>query len=72
MENRIAITRARHAWPEKAGFIIDRPKGLPEYTFLHFHNSVEILVNGEVVTTPPGTVIFYREATPQCSTAPGR
>ena len=71
MENRIAITRARHAWPEKAGFIIDRPKGLPEYTFLHFHNSVEILVQGEVVTTPPGAVIFYSEATPQWFHSPG-
>lgn len=71
MENRIAITRARHAWPEKAGFIIDRPKGLPEYTFLHFHNSVEILVHGEVVTTPPGAVIFYSETTPQWFRSPG-
>ena len=71
MENRIVITRARHAWPEKAGFVIDRPKGLPEYTFLHFHNSVEILVDGEVVVTPPGTVIFYSESTPQWFRSPG-
>lgn len=65
MENTVRITRARHAWPEKAGFIIERPKGLTEYTFLHFLNSVEILVNGEVVTTPPGAVIFYAPDTPQ-------
>ena len=71
MENRIVITRARHAWPEKAGFTIDRPKGLPEYTFLHFFESVEILVNGEVVITPPGAVIFYSETMPQWFRSPG-
>ena len=71
MENRIAITRARHAWPEKAGFTIDRPKGLPEYTFLHFFESVEILVNGEVVITPPGAVIFYSETMPRWFRSPG-
>ena len=71
MENKIRITRARHSWPEKAGFIIDRPKGLPEYTFLHFFESVEILVAGEVVTTPPGAVIFYSEDTPQWFRSPG-
>ena len=49
MENQIKITRARHAWPEKAGFTIDRPRGLPEYTFLHFFESVQILVNGETL-----------------------
>ena len=70
MENIIHITRARHAWPEKAGFIIDRPKGLPEYTFLHFHNSVEILVDGEVVVTPPGAVIFFAADTPQWFRSP--
>ena len=72
MENKIAITRARHAWPEKAGFVIDRPKGLQEYTFLHFFESVEILVDGEVVTTPPGAVIFYSEDTPQWFRSPGK
>lgn len=71
MENSVTVTRARHAWPEKAGFVIDRPKGLPEYTFLHFFESVEILVDGEVVTTPPGAVIFYREGTPQWFRSPG-
>jgi len=36
------ITRLRHAYPEKAGFLIDRKEGYPEYTFLHFYNSVEL------------------------------
>ena len=71
MENQIKITRARHAWPEKAGFTIDRPRGLPEYTFLHFFESVQILVNGETVTTPPGAVIFYSTQTPQWFCSPG-
>ena len=65
MENPIRITRARHNWPERAGFIIDRPHGLREYTFLHFKCSVEILVNGETVTAPAGSVIVYGPDTPQ-------
>ena len=33
----------RHAWPEKAGFAINRPKGHWQYTFLHF-GSYNLLV----------------------------
>jgi AraC-like DNA-binding protein len=71
MESALMITRARHAWPEKAGFTIERPRGLQEYTFLHFFESVELLVEGEVVTTPPGAVIFYAPDTPQWFHSPG-
>ena len=71
MEDPIRITRARHNWPEKAGFIIDRPHGLREYTFLHFKTAVQILVNGETVTAPPGSVIVYGLATPQWFRSPG-
>ena len=70
MENPIFVTRARHAWPEKAGFLIDRPRGLQEYTFLHFHNSMEILIDGRIVTTPPGAIIVYSPDTPQWFRSP--
>lgn len=55
----IQVTRVRHAWPERAGFTINRPNGLDSYTFLYFHNSVELLVRGEKVTTSAGSCIIY-------------
>lgn len=65
MENHITITQARHAWSEPEGFTISRPKGISRHTFLHFFNSVELLVNGEVITTAPDACIFYTAETPQ-------
>ncbi len=59
------ITAIRHAWPEKAGFILDRPFGHPQYTFLHFFGSVELLLDGRTVTVPPHTCLLYRPGTPQ-------
>ncbi len=52
-------------FPENAGFFIDRVNGHGSYTFLHFHNSVEIAMNGEVITTSPHAIILYRPKTPQ-------
>ena len=71
MENTVRITRARHAWPEEKGFTISRPKGLREYTFLRFHGSVQIRINDKLVTTQPGTCIFYGVDTPQWFCSPG-
>ena len=65
MENTVFITSARHAWPEKDGFTINRPRGLKQYTFLHFWGSVELLVDGKVVTTQPDSCILYDTNTPQ-------
>ena len=48
------ITSIRHSFPEKAGFYVDRKNGYAGYTFLHFYNSVELLVNGELITTQIG------------------
>ena len=59
------IIDIRHAWPEKEGFILNRPKGDGTIVFLHFHNSVEILVNGQTVKTRPNSCIFYGTGTPQ-------
>lgn len=61
----LEVTRIRHAWPEKAGFTIDRKQGYPEYTFLHFFNSVELLVDGKMVKTRPHACIMYNIHTPQ-------
>lgn len=64
----IEVTRIRHAWPEQGGFFLERKNGYPEYTFLHFFNSVDILVGGEMVRTRPHACIFYNIGTPQCFT----
>ncbi len=61
----ITFSSLRHAYPERNGLVINRPKGYGEYTFLHFFQSVDILVNGEMVTTKPDAVIIYDETTPQ-------
>ena len=58
------IGGVRHDWPEKAGFVIDRPNGYPEYTFLHFMTEVELLVDGQPRTVPPGSCIFYESGFP--------
>lgn len=65
MEALVQITRCRHLWPEKKGFIIDRPHGLREHTFLHFLNEVDLLVNGQMIQAPAGSLIFYHSETPQ-------
>lgn len=53
------ITGARHMYPERAGFFIDRKKGHPHYTFLHFHNSVRIRLGEQDLLTQPHAVILY-------------
>lgn len=70
MEHSVFITRARHAWPEPGGFAINRPYGLKEYTFLRFHGSVTIQVDGKLITTAPGSCIFYGTDTPQWFQSP--
>lgn len=70
MNQAVTITRARHAWPEARGFTIHRPRGIREYTFLRFHGSVELLLDGQVITTPPGACIFFSMDTPQWFRSP--
>lgn len=53
------ITQARHAWPESAGFTINRPKGHREYTFLHFFESVELLTEHGLIQTEPNSCILF-------------
>ncbi len=61
----LTVTAIRHAWPEKAGFHLNRPNGVTEYVFVHFTNGAEILLSGEYTVIPPHTCILYRPGTPQ-------
>lgn len=59
------ITSIRHSFPEKAGFFINRKKGYVGYTFLHFYNSVELLINGKIIVTAPHACLLYAPGTSQ-------
>lgn len=67
---KLGRTGARTLYPEKAGFTITRPKGLKEYTFLHFINSVQLQVGEKLVTTKPNACIFYGPDQPQYFKSP--
>ena len=59
------ISRLRHAYPEKAGFLIHRKEGYHEYTLLHFFNSVELRLGDQIIQTEPHAMILYNIGTPQ-------
>lgn len=61
----INIIDVRHSGQEPAGFTLERPLGHPSYTFLHFHNPVDLIINGEIVHTNPHACILYNQYTPQ-------
>ena len=61
----LKITRLRHAYPEKPPFCIDRKAGYSQYTLLHFHNSMEMIIDGKQITTVPNAVILYDIGFPQ-------
>ena len=61
----IQITAVRHAYPEKAGFVIDRKTGHPDYTFLHFITPIQMEVEGALRAFPAHTVMLYAPGTPQ-------
>lgn len=55
----------RHAWPEQAGFCLNRRNGYPGYSFVHFLTSVEIVIDGVRTVTPNHACIIYAPGTPQ-------
>lgn len=59
------ITAIRHAYPEKAGFFVERQRGHEQYTFLHFYNSVELCTQGRRIMTAPHALILYSPKMPQ-------
>lgn len=61
----MTIVNIRHAWPEHGGFRIDRPKGCPEYVFLHFWNPMHLRCGKDTIVTAPNTCIVYTPDTPQ-------
>lgn len=46
-------------WPEKANFCIDRPNGNGFYTFVQFHNTVDIFYEGKWQKAESGSIIMY-------------
>ena len=48
------IHNIRHEWPEKAGFVLDRPNGPSEYIFLHYFNPVTYIKRSD--TTKPNAM----------------
>ena len=63
------LTRVRHKWPEAKGFQLIRPKGYPEYTFLHFLTPVTLQLGTASVEVKPGGCIFFPPGMPQYFTA---
>ena len=61
----LKITAIRHAWPEHAGFVIERKNGHTDYSFIHFTNGAVIRLGGEEISVPHHTCILYRPGTPQ-------
>ena len=63
------VVGARHRWPERAGFCIHRPVGLPTYTLLHFFTPMQLRVGDRLCTTRPGACIIYDLNSPQWFTS---
>ncbi len=66
------ITDIRHLCAEQNNFVINRPHGRNDYTFLHFLNNADILINNEIKTAHTGSFIIFPPYTPQyfCSKGP--
>ncbi len=61
----LKISSVRHRYPEKAPFRIQRDKGHRNYTFLHFHSRVNLVLSGKVIETDPHAVILISPDVPQ-------
>src|SRR5690242_13402726 len=46
-----------------APIFVDRPKGLEHYLFIHFHDPVEIWLNGTVSLQPKHTFVIWPPGT---------
>ncbi len=58
------ITRIRHSYISPEGEDVHRPGGMEEYTLLHFYQSMDLLVNGEIIHTEPHAVVLFDMHTP--------
>lgn len=61
----LTVLRARHNCPERDGFTLERAIGIPEHVFLHFSNPIELLIQNQIVLTPPDACVFFQSGTPQ-------
>ena len=59
------ITNIYHAQRRQPPFLIDRQRGYPEYSFVHFTDGIDTLVDGKAVSMPPHSCILWRPHTPQ-------
>lgn len=65
----MTITRVRSRWPEAKAFQLIRPRGYPEYTFLHFLTPVTMELSGAAVEIKAGGCILFPPGMPQHFTA---
>lgn len=64
------ITRIRHRWAEKKGFLLNRPQGRSEYILLHFLTPAELTFGGEARRVDYGDLIILSPGAPHCISAP--
>lgn len=56
---------AMRKWPEKADFCINRPTGNGYYTFVQFHNAVDIFYEEKWQKAEAGSIIMYAPGSKQ-------
>ena len=49
----------RHSWPEQNEISIMHSQDIPAYAFLHLYDSVDLLLNGQLITTDPHACILF-------------
>ena len=67
----INVASCRHEWPEKAGFCLDRPRGLPYYIFIHFKTPVTYSIGGREEKLSPGACVICPPNTWSCIRSEG-
>ena len=60
----IRVAGCRHEWPERAGFHLDRPKGLDYYIFIHFKTPVTYTLDSVEYRLSPGACVICPPNTP--------
>lgn len=60
----IAVKSVGLRWYHPGGFLIDRPRGLKDYTFVQWLTPTILRIDGATFHEPPGGCIFYRPGDP--------
>jgi len=66
----VEITRIRHRWTEKKGFVLRRPQGGGEYILLHFLAPATLSFSGETHAVGMGDLVVFAPSTPHVIHAP--